>query len=159
MHCNFIAAKFYTETFGWEFQKPAVGTIPAEKMMTFKAPGDIFTDEGVLSKVEEIPKSGAAKFFINVDSLETTMDVSVALAQSLLDKTDRESRPLSKVVARRSATSLSLVTLFLPFSSSMTRKATTMPSALVRESRGCLVGFGVGSRFRFLQLSPVIVYA
>lgn len=76
MHWNYIAAKFYTETFGWEFQTPAVGTIPATKMMTFKAPGDIFSDEGVMSKVDEIPKSGAAKFFINVDSLDTSMDVS-----------------------------------------------------------------------------------
>nr|A0A5C1RFE1.1 RecName: Full=Glyoxylase-like domain-containing protein; AltName: Full=Ascochitine biosynthesis cluster protein 10 [Ascochyta fabae]QEN17978.1 glyoxylase-like domain-containing protein [Ascochyta fabae] len=67
------AAKFYSDTFGWKFQAPANGTIPASKMQTFTAPGDIFPDEGVVSKVEEIPKSGA-KFYINVDDLKATIE-------------------------------------------------------------------------------------
>ena len=46
-------------------------------MQTFTAPGDIFLDEGVISKVEEIPKSGAAKFYINVNDLQAAIDVSL----------------------------------------------------------------------------------
>jgi predicted enzyme related to lactoylglutathione lyase len=45
-------------------------------MQTFTAPGDIFPDEGVVSKVDEIPKSGAPKFYINVDDLKAAIDVS-----------------------------------------------------------------------------------
>ena len=54
---------------------PSAG-IPADKMQTFTAPGDIFPDEGVVSKVDEIPKSGAPKFYINVDDLKAAIDVS-----------------------------------------------------------------------------------
>lgn len=46
-------------------------------MMTFTAPGDIFADEGVMSLVDEIPASGAAKFFVNVNNLGAAMDVSL----------------------------------------------------------------------------------
>jgi hypothetical protein len=44
-------------------------------MQTFTAPGDIFPDEGVVSKVDEIPKVGA-KFYINVDDLKAAIEVS-----------------------------------------------------------------------------------
>lgn len=44
-------------------------------MQTFTAPGDIFPDEGVVSKVDEIPASGAPKFYINVDDLKAAIDV------------------------------------------------------------------------------------
>lgn len=44
-------------------------------MQTFTAPGDIFPDEGVVSKVDEIPKNGA-KFYINVDDLKAAIEVS-----------------------------------------------------------------------------------
>ncbi|PMD49376.1 uncharacterized protein K444DRAFT_622936 [Hyaloscypha bicolor E] len=46
-------------------------------MQTFTAPGDIFPDEGVVSKVDEIPKSGAPKFYINVDDLKAAIDAVV----------------------------------------------------------------------------------
>ena len=56
---------------------PSAGTIPSTKMQTFTAPGDIFPDEGVVSKVDEIPKAGAPKFYINVDDLSAAIDVSL----------------------------------------------------------------------------------
>jgi predicted enzyme related to lactoylglutathione lyase len=73
-HSDCAAAKFYTNTFEWKFQIPSAG-IPATKMQTFTAPGDIFPDEGVISKVDEISGSGAARFYINVDNLQAAMDV------------------------------------------------------------------------------------
>jgi hypothetical protein len=45
-------------------------------MQTFTAPGDIFPDEGVVSKVNDIPKSAAPKFYINVDDLKAAIEVS-----------------------------------------------------------------------------------
>ena len=47
-------------------------------MMTFETPGNIFSDGGVVSLVDEIPKSGAAKIYIYVDDMKAAMDVSVA---------------------------------------------------------------------------------
>lgn len=44
-------------------------------MQTFTAPGDIFPDEGVVSRVDEIPKAGV-KFYINVDDLKAAIEVS-----------------------------------------------------------------------------------
>jgi hypothetical protein len=48
-------------------------------MMTFEAPGNIFTDGGVVSFVEEIPTGsggGGAKLYINVEDMGGAMDVS-----------------------------------------------------------------------------------
>ncbi|PMD31600.1 hypothetical protein L207DRAFT_640849 [Hyaloscypha variabilis F] len=66
-------AKFYTSTFGWKFEAPQAAHVPASKMMTFEAPGNIFTDGGVVSFVEEIP-SGGAKLYINVEDMGGAMD-------------------------------------------------------------------------------------
>lgn len=46
-------------------------------MMTFEVPGNIFSDGGIVSLVDEIPKSGAAKLYINVDDMQAAMDVSL----------------------------------------------------------------------------------
>ncbi|KAJ4363897.1 Glyoxylase-like domain-containing protein [Neocucurbitaria cava] len=70
------AAKFYSETFGWKFQAPSA-EISASEMQAFTAPGGNMPDEGVVAKVEEIPKVGAAKIYINVDDMQAAIDVSL----------------------------------------------------------------------------------
>lgn len=45
-------------------------------MMTFEAPGNIFSDGGVVTLAEEIPTAGAAKVYVNVDDMKSAMDVS-----------------------------------------------------------------------------------
>ena len=45
-------------------------------MMTFEAPGAIFTDGGVVSLVDEVMKGGV-KLYINVDDMQGAMDVSL----------------------------------------------------------------------------------